>query len=90
MLAHETIARGWDRGLAPAERQFVYMPLMHSEAIADQLLSLRCFAALGAGSGFAFARSHSRMIARFGRFPHRNARLNRHSSAAERQAMAAG
>ena len=34
------VAKGWDRGLSNAERQFLSMPLMHSEAIADQLASL--------------------------------------------------
>lgn len=84
------IARSWDRGLAPAERQFVYMPLMHSEAIADQMLSLACFVPLGRRAGSGFARDHHRMIARFGRFPHRNAVLGRRSTAAEEQAVAEG
>lgn len=74
-LSRGTITREWDRGLAPSERQFIYLPLMHSEAIADQLLSLRCFAARGMHGAFAFARSHHKMIARFGSFPHRNAVL---------------
>ena len=77
-------------GSAKAERQFLYMPLMHSERIADERLSLRLFAALGDASTLAFARSHARMIARFGRFPHRNAVLGRRSTAAERRAVEAG
>jgi uncharacterized protein (DUF924 family) len=84
------VARGWDRGLSQAERQFLAMPLMHSEAIADQLASLAAFARLGKRFGLPFARAHYRMIARFGRFPHRNAALGRTSSAAERKAVAAG
>ena len=71
------------------ERPFVYMPLMHSEAIADQRASLGLFGGLG-GDNFAFARAHHRMIARFGRFPHRNAVLGRESSAAEWRAVAEG
>jgi len=66
------------------------LPLMHSEAIADQRQSLIVFAPLGTRHGFPFARSHYRMIARFGRFPHRNAVLGRRSSAAERRAVAQG
>ncbi len=98
-FAHDALARaickgalrcGWDRGLSPAERQFLYMPLMHSEAIADQRLSLRLFARLAPKYGFAFARSHHAMIARFGRFPHRNAVLGRAGTRAERAAVAAG
>jgi len=84
------LKRGWDRGLTLAERQFLALPLMHSEAIADQRQSLAVFARLGKRGGFPFARSHYRMIARFGRFPHRNAVLGRESSAAERRAIAQG
>jgi uncharacterized protein (DUF924 family) len=89
-ISHGVVARGWDRGLARAERQFLSMPLMHSEAIADQLASLAAFARLGPRFGWPFARAHYRMIARFGRFPHRNATLGRPSTAAERNAVAAG
>jgi uncharacterized protein (DUF924 family) len=84
------VRRGWDRGLGKAERQFLALPLMHSEAIADQLASLALFARLGRRHGFPFARAHYRMIARFGRFPHRNAALGRKSSAAERRAVEQG
>jgi uncharacterized protein (DUF924 family) len=63
---------------------------MHSEAIGDQLASLAVFARLGSRHGFPFARAHYRMIARFGRFPHRNAVLGRGSSAAERRAIEQG
>ena len=89
-LCRAMLARGWDAGLSRRERQFLAMPLMHSEDIADQLLSLRYFARLGHGYGWAFARSHCRMIARFGRFPHRNPILGRASTPAEEQAVAAG
>ena len=88
-IARGVLARGWDRAAPPRERAFVYMPLMHSEAIADQRLSLRLFAALG-GENFGFARAHYRMIARFGRFPHRNPILGRKSSSAEKRAVAEG
>lgn len=84
------LARGWDRGLTRAERQFLYMPLEHSESRADQRLALRLFASLGDAFTFDFARGHARMIARFGRFPHRNAVLGRRSTPAERRAVAAG
>ena len=84
------IAHGWDKRLAKSERQFLYMPLMHSEAIADQRLSLQLFTALDDSSIRRFARSHYRMVARFGRFPHRNAELGRISTPAELGAIAAG
>jgi uncharacterized protein (DUF924 family) len=89
-IARRALARGWDRGLGLHERQFLAMPLMHSEAIADQHASLAYFTALGDAEILAFARSHRRMIARFGRFPHRNEVLGRSTTSAERQAVAAG
>jgi uncharacterized protein (DUF924 family) len=84
------VVRGWHRRLGKHEKQFLYMPLMHSEAKADQRLSLHLFTALGAMSITRFARAHARMVARFGRFPHRNAVLGRKSTAAELRAIAAG
>lgn len=89
-IAKAALRRGWARSLGPAQRQFLAMPLMHSEAIADQLLSLRLYARLGRRFGWPFARSHHRMVARFGRFPHRNEVLGRKSSRAEKAAVAAG
>ena len=82
------IARGWHRGLEQHARAFPGMPLMHSEAIADQRASLAYFRSIP--GNFAFARAHWRMVARFGRFPHRNAVLGRRSSGAECAAIAAG
>lgn len=89
-VASGILRRRWDRRMSPAERQFAAMPLMHSEAIADQLASLAMFARLGPRYGLPFAHSHHRMIARFGRFPHRNAVLGRASNRAERRAVAQG
>ena len=88
-LTHGFLNRDWLAGLSRPQKQFVLMPLMHSEAIADQKLSLRLFAR-HAPDALNFARSHHRMIARFGRFPHRNETLGRESSAAERRAVANG
>ncbi len=66
------------------------MPLMHSESIVDQRESLVRFAATNDSSVLGFARDHYRMIARFGRFPHRNAVLGRASTPAELRAIEAG
>ena len=87
ITAH-AIARDWDLALDRPQRQFLYMPLMHSEDILDQRLSLAKFAMLG--TSLDYARSHHRMIVRFGRFPHRNKVLGRRSSEAERRAIEAG
>lgn len=89
-ITRGVFARGWDRGLAVPERQFIAMPLMHSEHIADQLSCLRIFAEFRSPFLLSFARAHWRMIARFGRFPHRNEVLGRTSSRLERQAIASG
>lgn len=89
-IAKAALDRGWDRALTARQRQFLAMPLMHSERIADQRRSLAYFARLGPRFGWPFARAHYRMIARFGRFPHRNAVLGRTSSAAERKAVEQG
>jgi len=82
------IARGWHERLPRRMRAFAGMPLMHSEAIADQRVSLRFFAREPGNRGFAV--SHHRMIARFGRFPHRNPVLGRRSTPAEERAVAQG
>ena len=84
-LAEKALAAGWDKGLSAGEKLFVYLPFEHSEALADQQRSLALFAALAAEhpgtDGYAdYARRHYDVIARFGRFPHRNAALGRPST----------
>ncbi len=88
-LTHGMLARGWHRGLPRQAKQFLLMPLMHSEAIADQRLSLALFTR-HAPASLSFARSHHQMIARFGRYPHRNAALGRTTTPAEQRAIDAG
>ena len=89
-VANGALARGYDRVLPGSRAQFLAMPLMHSEDMADQRRSLLAFRRINRGSNLAFARSHHRMIARFGRFPHRNPVLGRESTSAERRAVEAG
>ena len=89
-LTRAFLARGWHHGHDANARQFVAMPLMHSERIADQRLGLAFFAREGLYETLRFARAHHRMIARFGRFPHRNAVLGRETSAKEQRAIDAG
>lgn len=89
-IARIALGRGFDARLARQQVQFLAMPLMHSEDIADQRRSLAAFRHINGGANLAFARSHYRMIARFGRFPHRNTLLGRTSTPAEKRAVEAG
>jgi uncharacterized protein (DUF924 family) len=88
-LAHEIVDAGGDAGLPPEQRMFVYLPFEHSESLADQQLSLRLYARLGNAEWSRYAQAHHDLIARFGRFPHRNAVLGRASTPEEIAAMKA-
>lgn len=88
-ICHGALELGYDRGLGATARQFLAMPLMHSEEIRDQMRSLAFYRRLPR-HGWSFARSHFRMVARFGQFPHRNDVLGRKSSEAEIAAVKAG
>jgi uncharacterized protein (DUF924 family) len=87
------IERGGERALSPVQRVFVYLPLEHAEDMALQQRSVALFEALaaedpGLESTADYARRHREVIARFGRFPHRNAALGRESTAEERAYLA--
>ena len=88
--ASAAIAAGHDRAFEPALRAFFYLPFEHSEDIADQDHALALFAALGDGNYLAYAQAHRDVIARFGRFPHRNAALGRDSTPEEQAWLDAG
>lgn len=75
--ARTALDRGYDQELDPSRRQFLYLPFMHSEYLDDQDRSVRLYEALGNQNSLHFAREHRDIIARFGRFPHRNAVLGR-------------
>jgi uncharacterized protein (DUF924 family) len=76
-IAKGAIAREFDRQLSPRERGMLYMPFQHSEELDDQHQSLLLFTELGDNFQLGFARKHHDVIARFRRFPHRNAMLGR-------------
>ena len=82
-LVRFALARGYDRAAPGALRNFFYLPLEHSEALADQELAVRLFDAWGNAEGREAARKHREIIRRFGRFPHRNAVLGRPSTPEE-------
>jgi uncharacterized protein (DUF924 family) len=86
-LALDMIQRGDDAHVAPIERVFAYLPLEHAESMAMQNLSVALYEKLSNEAapaehslfdGFLdYARKHRDVVARFGRFPHRNALLGR-------------
>ncbi len=85
--AKGAVARGYDAGMPPVERLFVYLPFEHAESLDEQERACELLAPL---AGFAetedvhrYALAHRDVIARFGRFPHRNAILGRPSTPAE-------
>ena len=86
-LARHAVDRGFDAEVAPDERQFFYLPFMHSEDLADQTRSVALYEALGNAHSLHFARDHRDIIARFGRFPHRNAALGRRDTPEEIEFM---
>lgn len=82
-VAYTALDRGHDAEVTAEERQFFYLPLMHSEELADQERSVTLYEALGDENSLKFAREHRDIVARFGRFPHRNAILGRDSTPEE-------
>ncbi|ATE63808.1 DUF924 family protein [Rhizorhabdus dicambivorans] len=86
-IAKGTVERGLDDRMSADERSFLYMPFQHSEVLADQQRSLALFTALGNQNSLDFARKHHDMIARYGRFPARNAALGRPDRPGEQAAI---
>jgi uncharacterized protein (DUF924 family) len=76
-IARAAVDRGFDAELPEARRGFLYMPFQHSEDLGDQQRSMLLFTALGNEEQQRYAKLHHDIIARFGRFPHRNAVLGR-------------
>jgi uncharacterized protein (DUF924 family) len=79
--------QGFEVGLTEIQRWFLYMPFQHSERVDDQLRSVTLYDRLsGAGDNprsKESAQLHHEIVARFGRFPHRNAVLGRSSTEEE-------
>lgn len=74
--------------LSPRELAFILMPYMHSESRLIQAESMRLFAQPGLEDNQRFAEQHRDIIERFGRYPHRNAILERESTAEELEFLA--
>ena len=85
------LERKFDVEVSQALRQFVYMPLMHSEQLADQEESVRLFDADPVlARNVPFAIDHRDIVARFGRFPHRNEILGRQTTEEEQAFLDGG
>ena len=89
-VAKGAIARGFDAAWEVPVKRFFYLPAMHSEDVRDQDFCLEKCAAAGDEEGVKFARIHRDIIARFGRFPHRNALLGRQTTLEEQAFLDAG
>ena len=86
--ARAMVSSGQDKALTPVQRSFVYLPWEHAENLADQDEGVRLFTELtavspGSADSLDYARRHRDIVARFGRFPHRNAILGRTSTPEE-------
>lgn len=89
MFARHALDAGLDQQVDKELRLFFYLPLSHSELLADQERALALNRALG-DTSTAHAQNHLDIVARFGRFPHRNAMLGRASTAEEEAFLQAG
>ena len=82
-VASRAIDRGADARVAEDLREFFYLPFMHSELLCDQLRCVDLFRKVGGADNLEYAEDHAAIIARFGRFPHRNPILGRATTAEE-------
>lgn len=88
------LARGFDQAFDPPLRQFFYLPFQHHEDRRAQARGVALYEQLvidgGDPRGLDYARLHAELIARFGRFPHRNAVMGRLSTPQETAYLAEG
>ena len=89
-IARNALDAGFDRRIDVPLRIFFYMPFEHSEDMADQDRAVALFTAMGDAGYLDYARRHREVIARFGRFPHRNAAFGRTSTPEEQAWLEAG
>ena len=82
-IAKRALRNGYDGNCPEDMKQFFYMPLMHSEGLADQEYCLTLCLQSGKKDNVDYARIHRDIIARFGRFPHRNNVFGRETTAEE-------
>ncbi len=89
--AKDAIARGFNLRFPEKQQAFFYMPFMHSESLAEQDRCVALFTKhMPRSDNLPFAIEHREIIARFGRFPHRNKVLERRSTPDEVAFLEAG
>jgi len=81
--ARFALARNYPAAYARDMRMFFFMPFQHSEVLADQEFCCALFATLGDAENEKYAIEHRDIVARFGRFPHRNEVLGREGTPEE-------
>jgi len=89
-IALAAIEKGFDRQVESLMRNFFYLPFEHSEDLADQDYGVVLCAETGEPDDLKWARLHRDIIARFGRFPHRNAALGRTTTPEEQEFLDEG
>ena len=89
-IARGAVAAGLDSQVDRELRQFFCMPFMHSESIADLSRCVALAHSFGDPGTLKYARHHQGIVRRFGRFPHRNALLGRHTTPAESEFLESG
>jgi uncharacterized protein (DUF924 family) len=86
-VARSAVADGLDQKMRPLERMFAYLPFEHAESLEMQEKGCELMEALAqfpeTEDVYRYAVLHRDIIARFGRFPHRNAALGRDSTREE-------
>ena len=90
IIADLAVWRGYDLEVPPALKLFVYLPFGHSESLVDQDRSVQLVAERLGEPSLSRAKHHQEIVRRFGRFPHRNAILDRESTDEELSYLAAG
>ena len=81
--ARHALAHNYPAAYPSGMRIFFFMPFEHSEDLGDQDFCCTLFATLGAEDSDKAATEHRDIVARFGRFPHRNEVLGRESTVEE-------
>ena len=89
-VAHRALARGADKRIEAPLLQFLYLPFMHSEDLADQSRCVDLFRTTADTENLRYAEEHADIIRRFGRFPHRNRALGRTTTPEEQAFLDAG